>query len=295
MKPPVFDYVAATSIDMAIAALAEAGGDAKILAGGQSLVPMLNFRLLRPSILVDINRIPDLAYIEDDERAIRVGALTRHYQIETSPLIARAFPILACAMTHVAHLAIRNRGTIGGSLSHADPAAELPMLAMLLDAELRIASASGTRTVAARDFLLDALTVDLGGAEVLTEILLPKLPPDTGWGFEEVARRHGDFALAAVAATLTVSDGVIRQARIALTGVGPTPLRAAEAEAMLVGHAVEPALLGRAVDAVRAAITPETDLHASADYRRHLAGVLAGRAVTAAWRRAHESAAKTVK
>ncbi len=193
-------------------------------------------------------------------------------------------------MTHVAHLAIRNRGTIGGSLSHADPAAELPMMALLLDAELHIASASGKRTIAARDFFLDTLTVDLAGGDIVTEIVLPKLPPKTGWGFEEVARRSGDFALAAVAVTLTVSAGAIAQARIALTGVGPTALRAAEAEALLVGHAPEPGLTGRVADAVRAAIEPDTDLHASSDYRRHLAGVLVDRAVSAAWRRANESA-----
>ena len=226
MKPPAFDYIAADSIAMAVAALAQAGDDAKIIAGGQSLVPMLNFRMLRPSILVDINRIAGLDAIEETSGAIRVGALTRHYQLETSPLVARHLPVLSCAMTHVAHLAIRNRGTIGGSLAHADPAAELPMMALLLDAELRVASASGERTVAARDFFLGALTVDLASGEIITEVVLPKLPPRTGWGFEEVARRHGDFALAAVAATLTVSGGAIEQARIALTGVGPTALRA---------------------------------------------------------------------
>jgi CO/xanthine dehydrogenase FAD-binding subunit len=291
MKPPVFDYIAATSVDMAVAALAEAGGEAKILAGGQSLVPMLNFRLLRPSILVDINRIAGLSSIEETADSIRIGALTRHYQLETSPVIARHFPVVSCAMTHVAHLAIRNRGTIGGSLSHADPAAELPMLALLLDAELHINSASGQRTVAARDFFLDAMTADLADTDIVTEIMLPKLPPRTGWGFEEVARRHGDFALAAVAAALTVSDGVIAQARIAVTGVGPTALRVGEAEVLLVGHALEQSLIDRAIDAVRAAIAPETDLHASSDYRRHLAGVLAGRALSAAWRRALECAA----
>ncbi|HEY1980205.1 MAG TPA: xanthine dehydrogenase family protein subunit M [Xanthobacteraceae bacterium] len=291
MKPPLFDYVVPASIDRAVAALAEAGGDAKILAGGQSLVPMLNFRLLRPSVLVDINRIPGLAFIEENADSVRIGAMTRHFQLETLPVIARHFPIISCAMTHVAHLAIRNRGTIGGSLSHADPAAELPMLAMLLDAELHIASSEGKRPVAARDFFLDALTVDLGGADIVTEIVLPKLPPNTGWGFEEVARRHGDFALAAVAATLTVSDGAIAQARLALTGVGPTPLRVAQAEALLIGHALDAELLGRIVGAVREGIAPETDLHASSDYRRHLAGVLTGRALAAAWDRAIASAA----
>ena len=291
MKPPAFDYIAATSVDMAVAALAATGSEAKIIAGGQSLMPMLNFRLIRPSVLVDINGIADLAYIEEAGSGIRVGALTRHYQLETSAVISRHFPVLSCAMTHVAHLAIRNRGTIGGSLSHADPAAEPPMLALLLDASLHIASASGTRTITARDFFLDALTVDLTSTDILTEIVLPKLPPRTGWGFAEVARRHGDFALVAVAATLTVSDDTIRQARIALTGVGPTPLRAAAAEALLCGHALEASLTGRAIDAVRTGIAPETDLHASSDFRRHLAGVLAGRALAAAWRRAQASKA----
>jgi carbon-monoxide dehydrogenase medium subunit len=291
MKPPAFDYIAADSIAMAVAALAQAGDDGKIIAGGQSLVPMLNFRMLRPSILVDINRIAGLDAIAETSGAIRVGALTRHYQLETSPLVARHLPVLSCAMTHVAHLAIRNRGTIGGSLAHADPAAELPMIALLLDAELRVASASGERTVAGRDFFLGALTVDLASGEIITEVVLPKLPPRTGWGFEEVARRHGDFALAAVAATLTVSGGAIEQARIALTGVGVTPLRVTEAEGLLTGRALTTELTNRVTEAVRATIEPESDLHASSDYRRHLAGVLTGRALTAAWRRAHESAA----
>ena len=289
MKPAVFDYVVADSLDMAAACLAEAAGEAKIIAGGQSLMPMLNFRLLRPSILVDINRIGGLAFIEEAGANIRVGALTRHYQLETSAVIARHLPVLACAMTHVAHLAIRNRGTIGGSLSHADPAAELPMMALLLDAELAVTSASGRRTVAAGDFFRDALTVDLSDGEILTEILLPKLPLATGWGFEEVARRAGDFALAAAAATLTLSDGVIVQARIAMTGVGPTPTRAAEAEALLAGRRFENSLADKVMEAVRASVTPETDLHASSDYRRHLIGVLAVRALAAAWRRANGS------
>jgi CO/xanthine dehydrogenase FAD-binding subunit len=295
MKPPVFDYVAATSIDSAVAALTAAGGEAKILAGGQSLVPMLNFRLLRPAVLVDINRIAGLDTIEDAGNALRIGALARHFAVETSPLVARYFPVVSCAMTHVAHLAIRNRGTIGGSLAHADPAAELPMLALLLDAELQIASAAGRRTIAARDFFLDALTVDLGSAELLTTVVLPKLSPQTGWGFAEVARRHGDFALAAVAATLTVTHGAISEARIALTGVGPVPVRARDAEALLKGHVLDGELGHRVIAAARAAIAPETDLHASADYRRHLAGVLAGRALADAWRRATASVAKDVR
>jgi carbon-monoxide dehydrogenase medium subunit len=285
MKPPAFDYIVATDCDAAVAALLRAGGEAKILAGGQSLMPMLNFRLLRPSVLVDINRIPGLGFIEETPHTVRIGALTRHFQLETSPLIAQHFPVLSYAVAHVGHLAIRNRGSIGGSLSHADPAAELPMMAVLLDATLRIVSATGSRTVAARDFFLDTMTVDLDGTELLTEVVLPKLSARTGWGFEEIARRHGDFALAAVAATLTLSGSEIVQARIALTGVGPTALRAAEAESLLVGRGLDENLSRRAIAAVREAISPETDLHASADFRRHLAGVLTGRALAAAWRR----------
>ena len=286
MKPAAFDYVVADSIDAAVAALAAAGGEAKLIAGGQSLVPMLNFRLLRPAILVDINRIPGLAFIEETTDAINVGALARHHRLETSPVIAERLSVLAEAMRHVAHLAIRNRGTIGGSLSHGDPAAELPMLALLLDADLDIASPRGRRTVAAKDFFLGALTVDLAADEMLTRIVFPKLRPSTGWGFAEVARRSGDFALAAVAATLTVAEGVIKEARIAMTGVDETAKRAGEAEAMLAGQVLTPGLIDDAIAAVRAGVTPATDLHASSDYRRHLVGVLAGRALAAAWARA---------
>ena len=284
MKPAAFDYVVADSVGAACTALGR--GDAKIIAGGQSLVPMLNFRLLRPAILVDINRIPGLGFIREDDTAITVGALTRHHQLETSLAIARHLPVLSEAMRHVAHLAIRNRGTIGGSLSHADPAAELPMMAALLDAELRVASASGTRTVAAHDFFKDALSVDLAEDEIVTEIVLPKLSQNTGWGFAEIARRSGDFALAAVGVTLTLRDGAIAQARIALTGVAPTPRRAATAESMLAGARLDHEVSDDVIEAVRAVAAPETDLHASADYRRHLVGVLARRALSAAWRRA---------
>ena len=287
MKPAAFEYVVANSIEQAVAVLAQAGGDAKILAGGQSLVPMLNFRLLRPAILVDINRIPDLAFIEDVGDAVKIGALTRHHQLETSPVIAKHFPILSYAMTHVAHLAIRNRGTIGGSLSHADPAAELPMMALLLGAKLHIISGRGKRIVEAREFFLDALTVDLAEDELLTEIHLPKLPPHTGWGFEEVARRAGDFALAAVAAMVTVSGGAIKEARVALTGVGPKPVRARQAEELLIGQKPEAKLMTKVIETVRSAIEPETDLHASSDYRRKLAGALTRRALAAALQRAN--------
>src|SRR4029077_21005849 len=287
MKPPPFEYRVAESVEGAIAMLAEAGGEAKVLAGGQSLVPMLNFRLLRPAILIDINRIPGLAYIKEEPDAIRVGALTRHHQLEMSPVIAAHLPVLSTAMTHVAHLAIRNRGTIGGSLTHADPAAELPMMALLLDATILVSSPKGGRTIAARDFFLRALSVALEADELVTEVAFAKLPDRTGWGFEEVSRRHGDFALAAVGATLTVSAGKIAQVRIAVAGADERAIRASGAEALLKGRALDPKLLDAACDAVRACVNPNTDLHASADYRRHLVGVLSERALNAAWQRAN--------
>jgi len=291
MKPAAFEYVVADSVANAVTTLSEAGSKAKILAGGQSLVPMLNFRLVRPAILVDINRIPDLAFIEEVGDTIRVGALARHHQLEISPVVAKHLPVLAAAMTHVAHLAIRNRGTIGGSLSHADPAAELPMIALLLNAKLRLVSSKGERTIAASDFFRDALTVAIGEDEMVAEIHLPKLPQNTGWGFEEVARRAGDFALVAVAVTVTASDDEVTEARIALTGVGSTPVRMQKAETLLRGQKIETKLVRQVVETVRAAITPDTDLHASSDYRRHLAGVLTGRAISAAWKRVTETIA----
>jgi carbon-monoxide dehydrogenase medium subunit len=253
-------------------------------------MPAMNLRLISPELIVDIGDIAELRGIAVTGDTLRIGALTRHVDLQNSPEIAAHLPLLTQAIAHVAHPAIRNRGTIGGSLSHADPAAELPMLALLLNAELHIASINGSRVAAARDFFIDTMTVDLDGTELLAEIVLPKPPPHTGWGFEEVARRHGDFALAAVATTLTLSGDRIAQARIALTGVGPTALRATAAETLLTGQRLDDKLTLRAIAAVREAISPETDLHASADYRRHLAGVLAGRALAAAWRRAKEGA-----
>lgn len=286
MKPAAFDYVVADSVESAVSALAAAGGDGKVIAGGQSLVPMLNFRLLRPSVLVDINRIHGLAGVEDCGKSIRVGALTRHVALETSPIIAQHFPVLREAMTFVAHLAIRNRGTIGGSLSHADPAAELPMMSLLLNAKFGITSSAGRRTVDPADFFLGALTTDLADDDLLTDIEFPKLPPQTGWGFEEVARRSGDFALACVAATIAISDGAIGEVRIGMMGVGETAIRATDAEDLLAGQNWSGELLDDVVASIRAAVEPNTDLHASSDYRRHLVGVLARRALVSAWQRA---------
>jgi len=277
VKPPAFDYLAATSLEQAVAALAD--DEAKILAGGQSLVPMLNFRLLAPSLLVDITRIPALDFIaEDGDGGLRIGALTRHHTMETSTLVRDRFPVLNAAMKHVAHLAIRNRGTIGGSLCHGDPAAELPGLVLLLNAQLKTTQ----RTIRAVDFFASALSTILADDEILTEIQLPALPPRTGWGFEEFARRSGDFALAAVGATVSLSGGAVAEARIVVSGAHETPLRMTSAEALLT----ERSSIAAAAEAARDGVSPNDDLHGSADYRRHLVGVLTRRALTAAWQRA---------
>jgi carbon-monoxide dehydrogenase medium subunit len=290
MKPPPFEYLAADSVDAAVQALADSGGDGKIIAGGQSLLPMLNFRLLRPSVLVDINRIPDLAYVRDDGDRIRIGPLTRHHALEISNIVETQLPVLHEAMGYVAHLAIRNRGTIGGSLSHADPAAELPMMSLLLDARLEVQSPAGRRTIEAQDFFLGALTTALEDGEMLVEVNLPKLRKGTGWAFEEVARRSGDFALACVAVTLSHDDGKISDVRIGMMGVGETPMRATEAERLLAGQRYSADVVAAAVEAIRVAVEPNTDLHASSAYRRHLVGILAQRAIAKAWDRAMEAA-----
>ena len=288
MKPPPFDYARAGSVDEAVSSLARHDGDARLLAGGQSLMPMLNFRFVNPAVLVDINRIPGLAAIEEREAALRIGALVRHRQLEISEAVGRRFPVLRAAVRHVAHLAIRNRGTLGGSLAHADPAAELPMLALLLDATIETSGPTGTDRIEARELFRSALTTALGQAEMVTGVDLPYLPPATGWGFEEVARRAGDFALAAAGATLTLRDGEVSEARIAVMGAHDTPLRIEAAEALLHGERPCPGALASAARAAREAVEPHDDLHASADFRRHLVEVLARRALEAATRRAGE-------
>ncbi|MDE0941515.1 MAG: xanthine dehydrogenase family protein subunit M [Alphaproteobacteria bacterium] len=276
MKPPAFEYLAPTSIEAAVAALG--GEEAKVLAGGQSLVPMMNFRLLAPSLLVDISRIPGLDDIREDDDGLRIGAMTKHHQVETSHLMQKHFPIVTATMAHVAHLAIRNRGTIGGSLCHGDPAAEWPGLALLLNAQLK----TTRRVIPAGDFYEGALATDLADDEILTEIQLPSLAPGTGWGFEEMARRSGDFALAAVGATVHLSGDTVAEARIVAIGAHETPLRLTTAEGLLKDRASIAAVAVAAMDEV----SPNSDLHGSADYRRHLVGVLTRRALTAAWERA---------
>lgn len=282
MKPARFEYVRARDVPHALEVLAR--GDAKVLAGGQSLMPMVNFRLVTPGVMLDINRIPDLDGIEAQGDRVNIGALVRHRQTLADPVIAERFPVLRQAMAHVAHDAVRNRGTFIGSLCHADPAAEMPMLALLLEARITVASARGQRQIDAADFFLAPLTTALEPDELAVRADLPNLPPGTGWGFEEFARRHGDFALAAVAVTLRRNNGRAVDVRIAAMGIGDTARRLPAAEAALGGKDLD--ALPAAISAIRAAVEPGTDQHASAEYRRHLIGVLAQRAITAAWERA---------
>jgi CO/xanthine dehydrogenase FAD-binding subunit len=286
MKPPPFRYIRATDLPHTFAVLDEHGDETKILAGGQSLMPMMNFRLLQPAIVLDINHLPELRGITAIPDGVRVGAMTRHVETAGSALLQKHFPIVTHAISHVAHHTVRNRGTFGGSLAHADPAAELPMLAVLLQARIVARSASGERTIDAADFFVSALSTSLSSQEVVMAVDLPFLPAATGWGFEEFARRHGDYALASVAVTLRASEGRASDVRIAMMGVGNTPLRAPAAEDCLNGRTIDDSSISDAVAAVRDAIEPNTDLNASAGYRRHLAGILAGRAVAAAWQRA---------
>ncbi len=286
MKPPAFDYISATSVEDAVAALVRAEGEGKLIAGGQSLMPMLNFRLANPTVLIDIGCIPGLDAIEKTDEGLNVGALTRHAALQASPLVAKHFPVLTEAMSHVAHLAIRNRGTIGGSLSHSDPAAELPLMALLLDAVLRITGPDESRDVPAEEFFIGALTTDLEEEEMVTAVSFPYLRAACGWGFEEVSRRSGDFALAAAAATLAFDGPVIAEARLAVTGVDDLPLRIGDAEEALTGGELTEEKISASVETVRTSVDPNSDAQASADYRRHLIGVLTARVLRAAAERA---------
>jgi carbon-monoxide dehydrogenase medium subunit len=281
MKPAQFDYVSPSTVEAAIEALVASNGEGKVLAGGQSLLPLLNFRMVRPTVLVDLNRIEGLSYIEDRGDRIAVGALTRQRELEHSPLIASKLPVISAAMRYVAHLAIRNRGTIGGSLSHADPAAELPMLATFYEARIAIQGPSGRRTIAPGEFFVDALTNCLEPEEIVVEIEFPILKQD-GWAFEEVARRFGDFALASIAVSVRRAVSGLEAARVAVMGVADTPLRLREAEDELVAMELDDRTADRFAEIVASQVSPNDDLHASAEYRRHLLAQLASRALQTA-------------
>jgi len=285
MKPAKFEYHAPSTLDEAIALLVRYGGDAKLLAGGQSLVPLLNFRLARPAALVDLNRIRSLAYIREHDGQVRLGAMTRQRTIEFSPVVARRLPLLREATRWVGHLPIRSRGTIGGSIAHADPSAEYPAVLTALEGEIVARGPKGERTLAPAALFETYLTTTLAADEVLTEVRLPAMPEGAGWAFEEFARRHGDFAIVGVAAALW-RDGARVTARLATAGAGATPRRLRACEEILERDGVGDTAIAAAARRASELVEPDSDLHASADYRRHLVGVLTERAL----RRARETA-----
>jgi carbon-monoxide dehydrogenase medium subunit len=287
VKPAPFEYFRPRSLDEALALLAEHGGDAKPLAGGQSLIPAMNFRLAMPAVLVDLNGINELSYIRDDGADVRIGGMTRQRMVERSTLVAQRVPLIAETMPHIAHPAIRNRGTIGGSLAHADPAAELPAVMLALNARLMVSSQSGTREVAADEFFVGLFTTAVQPGELLTEIRIPPTPPRSGFAFQEMSRRHGDFALVGVAAVVQLDErGNCADARIALLSVGDRPMLAAEAGKALMGEPSAESIAAAADAAATKDIDPSGDIHASARYRRHLANVLTRRVLTRAFERA---------
>ncbi|MHA6795726.1 FAD binding domain-containing protein [Pseudonocardia bannensis] len=286
MKPAPFAYAKPESVDEALAILAEHGDEAKVLGGGQSLLPLLNMRLARPSVLVDLGGIAELAGITSNG-SISIGAMTRQVEVEQSAEIASALPILPAALSHVGHAAIRTRGTFGGSIAHADPAAELPTVFSALEGEAVIAGQSGSRTVGADDFFTTYFTTSVGDDELLKEVRLRRLTPADRWAFLEVARRHGDFALVGVAVVLTTDgdgpDAVCSKARIALSGVADVPVRAKAAEAVLEGARLsEQDVIAEAAAVAASAFNPEGDVHASAEYRKEVAQTLVRRAVAQA-------------
>lgn len=287
MKPARFEYFAPRTLDEALALLARHGAEAKVLAGGQSLVPLMNMRLARPSVVVDINRIPGLGDVREADGGLVLGALTRQRVLERAQMVRARAPLLAEAAPLIGHLQTRTRGTVGGSCAHADPAAELPACAVALDALFSLAGARGRRSVRAAEFYVGLMTTALAPDELLVELRVPPAPmPWTGTGLVEIARRHGDFALVGAAAVIGLDGaGVCRHARLVFFGAGDVPHRAAAATGLvgLVPDAARLADLGRAA---AAELSPPSDLHASAVYRKRVAGVIAGQALSIALRRA---------
>jgi len=288
VKPAPFKYVAARSLDQALALKSEYGDDARFLAGGQSLVPALNFRLSQPAVLIDINPIADLAGVAPaPDGALRIGALTRYRQLERDDAVRRHVPLIGEALPHIAHPQIRNRGTLGGNLSNADPASELPAVVVTLGGRLHVRSVRGERWIDAADFFVGLLTTALESDEMLVAAELPAPPPRTGFCFMEVARRRGDFALAGVGVSVTLADdGSCKEARLGFCGLGDKPQRANEAERSIVGSRLGEDDLAQATDLVKRHVDPPGSIHASKDFQRHLAGVLAGRALRTAAERA---------
>ena len=287
MKPAPFTYIAASSLDQALSLKAEYGDEARFLAGGQSLIPAMNFRLARPAVLIDLNGLAELAGIDRSEgETIRVGAMTRYRALERDAGFLQACPLFADALPHIAHPQIRNRGTIGGNLSHADPASELPAVATAMRARMKIKSSKGERELDASEFFASLLTTSLEAEEMLAEIAFPAPRPRSGSCFMEVARRRGDFALAGVAAIVALDEqGQCTEVRLALCGVGETPVDASNAAASLIGQRCTEAAIETVVADVGNAIDPPGNVHASADYQRHIAGVLTRRALATAHQR----------
>ena len=290
MKPPVFKYVRVDSIGGALSALAENRGEAKILAGGQSLVPMLNFRIASPRVLVDINPVRELDYIRVEVGWVRIGARTRQRALDRSLDVKRKCPLLAEAVKWIGHPEIRNRGTVGGSLVHADPTAELALVAILLDSQVKIQGTGKSRTVGAADFFQGIMDTSIAEDEILTEVSYPVAPARSGYGFRELCIRHGDFAVVAAAVQLTVGgNGRCTEARVAVAGAGPTPLRIRGAEEVLVGNNGTDEVFDAAAARVPGEVQPFADLQGSEAYRREMARVFVRRALDDAWSRVKEN------
>jgi carbon-monoxide dehydrogenase medium subunit len=280
MKLPPFDYACPATLPDAVQLLASRDGDAKAIAGGQSLMPMLAFRLAQPSLLVDLRKLAELRGIRISEQGVALGAMVRWRDIEDDARLERAHPLLKAAVAHVAHYQIRNRGTVGGSLAHADPAAELPGIAITCDAEIAVVGKSGGRVIQAADFFQGALTTALAPDEIIVEVRLPPWPVGRRWGFEEFARRRGDFAMAAAAVFFDPdAGGQARNAHVGVIGVGDRPLRLGAVEELINGRPVDDATIAQAEAAASAAVDPQDDIHASAAYRRALTGTMVERAL----------------
>jgi carbon-monoxide dehydrogenase medium subunit len=283
MKLPPFAYACPTSISEAVALLGSHDGEAKVLAGGQSLVPMLAFRVASPSLLVDLRKLADLRQIRISPDGVVLGAMARWRDILDDERLAKAHPLLVAAVEHVAHYQIRNRGTVGGSVAHADPAAEMPGIAVTCEAQIAVLGNAGARVIAAKDFFQGPLITALKPDEIITEIRLPAWPTGRRFGFQEFARRRGDFAMAAAAVFYDQDgDGKARNAHIGAIGVADYPLRLTGAEAAINGHKVDDAVIANAEAAASAAVNPADDIHASGAYRKALIGVMVERALKAA-------------
>ena len=279
MKPAKFDYHTPVTIDDALAILERYQGEARVLAGGQSLVPMMNFRLATPAAIIDLNRIPGLAKVEAINGMVSIGAMARQRQVEFAPLVAKELPLLTEALRWVGHLPTRTRGTIGGSIAHADPAAEIPMVLQALAGEVVARGPQGERRIAAPDLFLSPLTTALSPDEILTEVRFPVMPPEACHAIEEFSRRKGDFAIAAIAVMLVRDGERCTMARLATAGIGPVPVRLPDAERILEQRGLGEAAVAAAAQRAAELVEPMSDHNASADFRRHLTGVLARRAV----------------